>query len=136
MSNRIIDINERFPVQPQHIDASKHFASAFDHMETEISAGWIVRLLQDRGQGWAPFTFEEINAFYSRWQKDGFIFNRLVDPQMVPERLALAFTEGILALRIPVGGGWIVPGEDKKYYITVEFVTRCFKSSPMEMVTL
>jgi len=62
MTSQIVD--GEFEIKPQDIDASKHFFDAFDHCETEVSAGWLVRFAQQRGQGWAPFTFDEINAFY------------------------------------------------------------------------
>lgn len=129
MSNRIITAEERFPVQPQHINAEKHLWDAFDHSETETSAGWIVRFLQERGEGWGPFTYEDINNFYARKWKDGFTFNRLVEAEMVPPNLARAFA-GHYDPLVPIGGGWIIKGDDEKYYITVDFVTRCFKSSP------
>ena len=129
MNNRIITDGDNFPVQPAHINASQHLFNSFDHRDTEVSAGWIVRFLQEREKGWAPFTHEDINSFYSRWHKDGFTFNRLVNAQMVPPSLARAFA-GHHDPLIPVGGGWIVKGDDDRYYVTVEFVTRCFKSSP------
>jgi len=133
MSNRIITTGENFPVQPHHINAAAPFVGAFDNVETEISAGWIIRFLQERRQGWAPFTYDEINAFYARKWEDGFRFNRLVEAEMVPPSLARAFA-GHHDQRIPVGGGWIVRGADGKYSITVDFVTRCFGSSPASRV--
>jgi hypothetical protein len=102
-------------------------------METEVSAGWVVRFLQERGLGWAPFTYEEINAFYGRKFKGGFGFNRLVNPEMVPPSLVRAFA-GYIDPRVPVGGGWIVLGDDKKYCVTADFIERCFKSSPVKKV--
>jgi hypothetical protein len=127
--NRIVTTTENFPVQPQHIDASKHLFNAFDNSETEISAGWIIRFLQARNQSWEPFTYEEINGFYAQKYQHGFRFNRLVEPEMVPPSLARAFA-GYHDPRIPVGGGWLVKGDDGKYYVTVDFITRCFQSSP------
>jgi hypothetical protein len=124
----IIKDTTKFPIQPDHIDASGHLYDSFGHMETEISAGWIIRFLQERGQSWAPFTFEEIDAFYSRKLKGGFRFNRLINPEMIPPNLARAFA-GHNDPLIPAGG-WIVKGDDEKYYVTDEFVTFCFKSSP------
>ena len=127
--NCIITANRNFPIKPEHIDASQHLFNAFDHSETEVSAGWIIRFLQHRGQGWAPFTDKEINAFYARKYKHSFGFNRLVNPQMIPPSLIRAF-EGYNDIPIPAGGGWLIKGDDGKYYITVDFVARCFKSRP------
>jgi hypothetical protein len=122
---------ENFPIQPHQIDASEHLFDSFDHNETEASAGWIVRFMQERGQGWAPFTFEEINAFYSRRHTNRFTFNRLIDPQMVPPSLARAFA-GYHDPLVPAGGGWVIKDNDGKYYVTDDFVTQCFKSRPVQ----
>lgn len=97
-----------FPVQPKDINVSEHFFNAFDNMETEVSAHWIVSFLQERGVGWEPFIYDEIDMFYSRKFKSGFRFNCLIS------------------------GGWIILGADKKYYVTDEFVYRCYKSSPVK----
>lgn len=127
----VLNGQENFKVQPDDIDAStRHLWNAFDHSETETSAGWIIRFLQERGLGWAPFSHNEIEAYYSKSGKfTGFSFNRLINPEMVPPSLARAFA-GYYDKRIPKGGGWIIKGDDDKYYVTVEFVTRCFSSSP------
>ena len=130
MSKRILANCDSFPVQPCHIDASKHLFDAFDHSETETSAGWIIRFLQERNTGWQPFTLAEIQEFYSRKFDHGFCFNCLVNTEMIPLSLARAF-EGHHDPRIPAGGGWIILGNDDKYYVTEEFVTSCFKSRPM-----
>lgn len=127
--NRIVTADEDFPIQPHDINASGHMFEAFDNMETEISAGWIIRFLQSRDQGWNPFTHEEINNLYSRTFQHGFRFNRLVEAEMVPPSLARAFA-GHHDPLVPKGGGWIIKGDDDKYYVTVDFITRCFKSCP------
>ncbi len=131
--NRIIVDGESFHIQPDDINAAKHFFCAFGNSETEISAGWIVRFLQKRKQGWAPFTYEEIEAFYSRKRKDGFTFNRLIDPEMIPPDLARAFA-GYHDARVPAGGGWIVIDTSDRYWVTEEFVERCHRSSPARQV--
>jgi hypothetical protein len=129
--SRTIVTGKGFRIQPENIDSSRRPSDAFDNIETEISAIWIIRFLQERGTGWDPFTFEEINAFYNRMIKGEYGFNRLVDPEMVPPDLARAFA-GHIDRRVPVGGGWIVLERDKKYYVTEDFVERCFKSNPKE----
>jgi hypothetical protein len=120
-----------YHLQPADIDASRHLFDAFDHHETEISAGWIVEFMQARGEGWVPFTYEEIDAFYGRKHKNGFTFNRLVDPEMIPPSLARAFA-GYFDERIPAGGGWVVLGDDKRFRVTVDFVERCHMSRPAQ----
>ena len=129
MGSRVIKDTKDTCIQPEHINTENNFFDAFDHTETEVSARWIVSFLQENKKGWAPFTYEEINAFYARKYQHGFRFNRLVEPEMVPPSLARAFA-GIIEPKIPVGGGWIVLGEDKKYRVTEDFVLRCYKSSP------
>lgn len=122
-------IDSTFPIQPKNIDASRHLCEAFNNMETEVSAGWIIRFAQHRDQSWEPFTYDDINDFYRKKHTDGFRFNRLVEPQMVPPSLARAFA-GHHDQPIPVGGGWLIKGDDEKYYFTNDFVYNCFKSSP------
>lgn len=80
-----------------------------------------------------PFTLEEIEVFYSKKFSGGFRFNRLVEPQMIPPSLARAFM-GYCDPLIPAGGGWIVLGDDNKYYVTDDFVTQCFKSRPAKQL--
>lgn len=130
MSQKTVVTNpESYLVQPNHIDARRHLFEAFDHTETEISAGWIIRFMQERGRSWAPFTYDEINTFYSRHHGDGFTFNRLVEPAMIPPSLVRAFA-GYHDSTIPAGGGWIIKDSENKYHVTDDFVNRCFKSSP------
>lgn len=117
---RVVDETTEFLIQPHHIDASRHLANAFDHMETEVSALYIVRMCQERGY-WFAFTEDEIEEFYQRLGlKDGFIFNRLVNPGK---------TFSITIGTYETGGGWIVLGEDGKYRVTMEFIVNCYKSS-------
>jgi len=137
VSKHIIITNE-FPIQPSDIDVGigkkyKHLFGAFDNSETEVSANYVVRLCQKKG-GWLPFTLEEIEEFYRELgHRDGFRFNRLIEPGQKVLNAAAVFG-GATPQTKPVGGGWIVLGDDKKYYITDDFVTRCFQSSPTHSV--
>lgn len=93
------------PIDPADIRADRHFYDAFDNSETEISAGWIVRFCQERKQGWKPFTYKQIDAFYaSKGVKDGFTFNRLI-PSFIVQK-------------------------GRRYYITPQFVGKCYTASP------
>lgn len=67
-------------IRPENIKSdADHFWNTFDNNETEISAQWIVRFCQNRNQGWAPFTYEEINQFYeTNSPHKRFDFNRLL----------------------------------------------------------
>jgi hypothetical protein len=124
----IITTGEGYPIQPKDIDTSRHFFDEFGHNETEVSANWVIRFLQERGRSWEPFTYEDINSFYSRKFSDGFSFNRLVEPEMVPPSLARAFA-GYRDSLVPEGGGWIVLADTHQYFVTDEFINRCHKAS-------
>ena len=131
MSKRIIVQGNDFPIQPAHIhigEGFSHFWDAFDNMETEVSAYYIIALCQEHG-GWVPFTYEEIEERYRKAGHRNFTFNRLVEPGQKVLNAAAVFG-GAMPQTEPIGGGWIVQGVDDKYYVTDEFVTRCFKSSP------
>lgn len=107
-----------------------HLWDAFDHSETEISAKYILHFCQSRGEykaaplvhvkqgSWAPFTYDEIEAFYRRSGHKGFTFNHLVEPGWRVER------PGVKHL---IGGGWIVQKDDK-FYITDDFILRLAQS--------
>ncbi len=107
--------------RPEDIDASAHLWGAFAHCETEVSAGWLVRFAQERGNGWEPFTYADINAFYERGGKlKGFTLNRLAEPGT-----AFYIKRG----NVLEGGGWITKDGDT-YSFTPDFIVRCHKSSP------
>ncbi len=110
-----------YPVNPNEIDASKHLFDAFDNMQTEVSAGYIIRMLQEKGT-WEPFTQEEIEKFYRKsGHTDGFLFNALIVP----------VTEHLFDGRPHTfGGGWIVQRPDGKFEVTEKFVRKAFEASP------
>ncbi len=106
MKTNIID-PATYPVSPDQINTDRHFFEAFDDYEMEVSARWIVRFCQQRGQGWQPFTAADINDFYrAEGQHGEFGFNGLD-------------LERFIVLK----GG--------RYYFTDEFVSRCFRASPV-----
>jgi len=122
-------LKEGYPITPELIDADCHMFGTFDHMETETSAGWLVRFCQERKKGWAPFSYKDIEEFYKSTGKfKRFTFNRLIEPEMVPPSSERAF-KGYVDPLVPCGGGWIVKYGDL-YYFTHGFVVRCFKFSP------
>lgn len=92
-------------VSTDQIDIRKHFFDAFGNVETEVSARYIVEFCQLRGQGWIPFTYEQIDEFYqSKGHHDGFWFNRLLKQGHVVET-------------------------DGQYQIWQSFIDRCFRAS-------
>ncbi len=126
-----------YPITPDMIDASKHLFDAFNHLETETSAGWIVRFCQRRGS-WAPFTYAEIDGYYrERGQNNGFTFNRLLAKNLeahdfVSFHLSSVDMGTVPAIRQLDGEpktGFVVV-VDETFVVTHEFVTRCFGSSP------
>lgn len=108
-----------FPIQPGDINAKQHMYDAYGNNETEISAGYIIRMCQEKGS-WEPFTADEIEEFYQKVSPHtGFSFNQLVDQGM---------GYSIVSGHYPVGGGWIVL-KDGKYHLTTTFIEAAFKSS-------
>ena len=99
------------PIRPEHIDATRHFVDAFDNWEREISAAWIVLFCQKRGEGWASFTWEDIEQFYQSRDHKNFWFNGLDEN--------------------PHCYG-IDKQEDGRYEIRPQFVARCYGASPAE----
>lgn len=92
-------------IKPEDINTTRHFFNGFGHRETEISANWIVRFCQKRGEGWKPFMLSELEKFYT--PGDGFWFNRLTTEKWVSVK------DGVVTL-------------------TVRFVERCHKASPVQ----
>ncbi|MEQ1561740.1 MAG: hypothetical protein ABL899_03435, partial [Nitrospira sp.] len=76
---RVIEEDEDFPIKPGDIDATRHLWDAFGNQETEVSAGYIIRMMQQQGD-WKPFTEEEIDAFYrfKATRARRFSFNNLI----------------------------------------------------------
>ena len=95
-------------VQPNDINASQHFYNAFDNMEREVTARWIVMFCQQRGTGWKPFTLTEIEQFYNDKGHRAFQFNGIVSSEY-----------GIMRL-------------DNLYHIRHSFIGRCYLASPAE----
>ncbi len=161
MPKRILVDPSTFPIQPNDINIDynngfQHLFGAFDNMETENSAYWVIKLCQRLGT-WGPFSEEQIQELYQKKFPHGrYGFNRLVDPQSVfanpvkefermaehavmtraMDPMAAGLSYAMAAAAHPAdtvlkGGGWIALGTDGKYYVTDDFVTSCFKSSPV-----
>lgn len=94
-------------IRPDDIKADRHMFDAFGHNETEVSAGWIVRFCQHRGQGWAPIPLSELEAFYHTrlGRVERFHFNRLT------------------------AHGYVTV-EGDVVHLTTRFVAQCYAASP------
>lgn len=100
---------EKLCISPSDINADKHFFGAFGNMETEASAKYIVILCQKKG-GWRPFTLKEVEDLYQNLGYKGYWFNELLS------------------------GRYIIEKNDV-FYITSEFIARCYNSSPKPIKT-
>lgn len=68
-----------YPIQPHHIDITRHFFGATGNMEGETSARWIVRFCQHRNKGWQPFVLSDLDAFYQQyWPGESIWLNNAV----------------------------------------------------------
>lgn len=112
--------------RPSDIDASKHMYSSFGQSESEVSAGYIVRFMQERQkQGrkdWESFTYADIDDFYTRkGAGNGYTFNRLIGHGNchASEGYNQTHSSNFLAI-----------DEQGNMKVTLEFISRCFKSSP------
>lgn len=126
MKKNIIIKPYEFSIQPHQIDTYKQFSDAFGHLLTEISAWWIVRFLTKRNMSWNPFSYKEIDSFYT--YDNRFTFGHLIEPESIITnniRRSLGYVNSATL----VGGGWIVQKKDSFYYITDDFVMRCYNSS-------
>lgn len=85
-------------ITPDDIKITKHMFDAFGHYETEVSAEWLVKFAQKRGNGWEPFTQQEIEAFYNSKGLTGFGFNRLIREGHIRDNgKHFEFTDGFIA---------------------------------------
>jgi hypothetical protein len=121
---RVIVEGEDFPIKPHDINAEEFLSEAFGNMESEISAGYIVRLMQGKGD-WKPFTYVELNEFYKRTcNTKGYVgrysFNHLIDDFWV----------------VSVNGNYfdrldVIVKDGDNYFVTDQFILRCYMSQPI-----
>jgi len=119
-----IDTAGALTITPEEIKITDHLWDSFGHYETEISADWLVRFAQDRGQGWKPFTYADIEKFYSRSGKlSGFSFNKLISGGFIRE-----IPKGTMTAITDYGddGGTTT---ETTYYFTLGFVARVAESA-------
>jgi len=118
-------VSKNFKVQPSDIYTGSDLLNTFGQFESEEVAKWIVELCQEKGM-WDKFSEEELLASYNRKNKGRPLqrihFYILVDPQPLSE-----FETG--EKPIMLGGGWIIE-KDGNYFITQEFVERCYERHP------
>lgn len=111
-------------IQPKQINASEPFSSTFGAHEAEVAAMWIVRFCQERGN-WSRFSLNEIQDFYARkGGKGSFWFCCL---------LAICDTDAYHVMSsTPIRDkqSWIEQDEQGHYYLTKQFIEKCFKNYP------
>jgi hypothetical protein len=113
------------PIRPHHI-ADGQFWSAFDNVETEASALWIVRFAKMQG-AWLPFTEAEIEHMDRECTKIAKgVIKAVTDLDPVSEEVEAGWYS---VNRLP-DQGYIVKGGDGKYRVTHEFICRCFEAAP------
>lgn len=66
------------PIKPSDIATDRPMREAFGNYETELSAVVLVRFAKERGEGWKPFTQDQLDT----WAKSRFYFNRLT-PKLI-----------------------------------------------------
>lgn len=116
MEHKLIPIPTK--IEPSDIDCSRHFFDAFGNSETEVSARWVVRFCQDRGDGWADFTYADIEEYYqSKGMKDGFWFNKLFAMDCLHDKT------------FKPENNWDRHEESDIITIDFRFVARCYVSS-------
>jgi hypothetical protein len=93
---------------PKDIDTDNHFWNAFDNWETEISANILVSHAQIKNS-WDDFTIKNI----VRWKHQ----------HGDPEATTFYFNDLITK-------GWVIDNKDDTYSFTLDFISRCHKSSP------
>lgn len=135
---RVITENEDFPIKPSDINASEYMWDAYGNVETDISAGYIIRLLQEKGD-WLRFTYGELNAYYKKTctpSKGGclgnYTFNRLLGEFHVlsirgdySDRLDVVVREGG-----EKNHGYDIKDTDV-FLVTDQFIFRAYSSRPM-----
>ena len=109
--------------KPSDIDVTQHFFDSFDRTELEVSARYIVRYMQkveaESGAIWPSFTYKQIDEFYTKHGAgDGFTFNGLVRTRGYGDSTVFKSTPNITV------------DEHGEMTVTLEFVSRCFASSP------
>lgn len=114
---QLITPDSGFRIRPEDIGTAKwDYLSSFGHAETEDAARCIIKFMKERGVGWEPFTYDEINEFYARQNKGNFLFYDLD----IKDKYR--------------GFSQVFLGKDNKYYVTAEFIARCFRASPINNV--
>jgi hypothetical protein len=95
-------------LEPKDIDTDNHFWDAFSDNETEISARILVSYAQIKNS-WDSFTVEDIVKWkhdHGKLQSTTFYFNNLIKEE------------------------YIIDNKDDTYSFTLDFISRCYKSSP------
>jgi hypothetical protein len=93
-------------ITPYDIKITRHLFDAFGEYNAEVSAQWLVEFAQVRGEGWKPFTYDQLESFYSKNGYRHFNFNNLVEHGFI-----------------------LADDKTQTYNYTEEFVARCYRSA-------
>jgi hypothetical protein len=107
-------------ITPDDIKITRHLFDAFDHYETETSAQWLVEFAQARGEGWKPFTYADIDAFYGKKGYADFGFNKLIDKGFI-----VLMKAGSIGFEKTAFVGYT----KDVYHFTEDFISRCYRSA-------
>lgn len=124
MSPKIV-VGDQYPIKPSQIKTDHLFWSAYGGMETEASARVIIQLCQKLGH-WGPFTPEQLSEFLQlEGHRSPFCFYELIDPDVYYEGNELR-----------LAGGWqIIRSTRGQYYVTEDFIVRCYNADPTDQPT-
>lgn len=97
-----------YPIAPDQIDATGDFPGIFGKCESEVAAACIMRLCQKNG-GWEPFTLGDLKSV-TMDKLDKFLVQ--------------------VGVQCLVRGEFIIRRK-RRYYLTEEFIQRCYEYFPM-----
>ena len=103
-------------IRPQYIRADRPIGDSFGNLETEASAAAIIRYCQHM-DGWKSFTRGEIEQFMG----GPFLVNDLAQEIRATRKNGL---QVLIHPYIYEAGG--------RFYVTHEFICRCFAGAPVE----
>lgn len=91
------------PIQPSDINTDRHFSGMLNNFEKENAARCLICFVQERQDGWSPFTQEQLDELSYKWKAES--FKRML-------------------------GDLIKDNEDGSYSFTIDFIAKCYGNSP------
>jgi len=113
-------------IKPMDIDTKKHFFASFGNMEREVSACWIVKLLQDKNpEEWEKFTTAELDKRHRMLHGNDFRFNG-IEEYLIP--LCPQCSGGVATSFCPQCK---IHYAEEMWMVSEEFIQKCHKASPL-----